>query len=452
MNILLIQPPSNDPLMDQVYLFEPLALEYLGAGLKLDNHEVRILDARIEPDYEAALREFKPDLVGLTGFTCHLTILLDMARTVKNLLPQSRIVVGGHHATVAPEDFNHPEIDAIVIGEGVFTLRELCAAWSCGDSIDKIAGVALPDPSGLVTGPPHPYTDLNLLPMPDRSLTKGYRQSYFSEWFKPLASVRTSLGCTARCTFCALWKITGGKYLRRDPEQVVAELLTIEEPNVFFCDDESMCDVKRMEKLGEMIAAAGIRKNYFLYGRVDTIVNHPELFAQWAKIGLKQVFVGMEDFSDTRLTAMKKGTTTAQQHRAVQILRDLGVMMYASYMVDPTYSREDFALLKAYVREMKHNCATFTVMTPLPGTELYESSKERMFSHKPELFDMLHSLLPTALPPQQFYQELAGLYTNAVPLYRSLPVLMRFGLHGMLLRIKLFGTFLKKMRHAHLDY
>lgn len=452
MNILLIQPPSNDPLMDQVYLFEPLALEFLGAGLKLDNHDVRILDARIDPDYETALRKFKPDLVGLTGFTCHLNILRDMARTTKSLLPGCRVVVGGHHATVAAEDFNQPAIDAVVTGEGVFALRELCAAWLRGDAIGQIPGVAIPHPSGLVAGPPRPYTDLNLLPMPDRGLTRQYRQNYFSEWFKPLASVRTSLGCTARCTFCALWKITGGKYLRRDPEQVVAELLTIEEPNVFFCDDESMCDVKRMEKLAEMIAAAGIRKSYFLYGRVDTIVNHPELFAQWASIGLKQVFVGMEDFSDARLAAMKKGTTAAQQRRAVQILRDLGVMMYASYMVDPDYSREDFASLKAHVRDMKHNCATFTVMTPLPGTELYENSKERMLSRKPELFDMLHSLVPTALPPEQFYRELTGLYTDAVPLYRSLSVLLRFGLHGMLLRMKLFGTFLKKMRHTHLDY
>jgi hopanoid C-3 methylase len=43
MNVLLLQPPGNDPLMDQVYLFEPLALEYLGAGLKQDGHDVRLM-------------------------------------------------------------------------------------------------------------------------------------------------------------------------------------------------------------------------------------------------------------------------------------------------------------------------------------------------------------------------------------------------------------------------
>lgn len=452
MNVLLVQPPSNDPLMDQVYLFEPLALEYLGAGLRQDGHTVRLLDCRIDPDYEQQMREFRPDVISLTGFTCHLNIMLAIARRTRELLPDALVVVGGHHATVAPQDFNHPEIDVVVIGEGVFTLCELLRAIEQGTGLSAVSGLAIPSPEGMLTTAPRPYTDLNLLPMPDRSLTAAYRSRYFSEWFKPLASVRTSLGCTARCTFCALWKITNGKYLRRDPEQVVAELLTIDEPNIFFCDDESMCDTKRMDRLADLIAAAGIRKNYFLYGRVDTIVNHPELFAKWAAIGLCQVFVGMEDFSDRRLAAMKKGTTTAQQAEAVRILRKHGIMMYASYMVDPEYSHEDFAALKDHVRAMKHTYATFTVMTPLPGSELYARNKERMLSHKPELFDMLHSLLPTRLPAEQFYAELNRLYTSAVPLYRSLPVLLRFGLHGMLLRIRLFGKFLEKMQRAHLDF
>jgi len=299
---------------------------------------------------------------------------------------------------------------------------------------------------------PRPYTDLNELPFPDRTMTARYRHNYFSEWFKPLASIRTSLGCTARCNFCALWNITGGKYLRRDPAAVLEELKTIAEPNIFFCDDESMCDVKRMDKLADMIQKAGIKKNYFLYGRVDTIVNHPELLAKWAKIGLSQIFVGMEDFSDARLAAMKKGITTTQQIQAAKILDDLGIMMYASFMVDPAYSQEDFRSLIAYVRRLKLKYATFTVMTPLPGTELNSERQHEILSNKPELFDMLHALLPTKLPPEEFYRELAELYTKAVPLYRALPVLFRFGLRGLMLRIRMLGRLLAKIRNGYRGY
>ena len=452
MKVLLIQPPSSSPLMDRIYLFEPLALEYLGAGLKLDGHEVLLLDARIEPDIDGAFDRFRPDLVGLTGFTSHLNIIRGIARRLKERAPDILVVAGGHHATVAPEDFNEPCFDAVVIGEGVFTLREIVRAAETGGEMTHIAGAAVPASGGMLFGPPRPYTPLDELPLPDRSLTAPYRTHYFSEWFTPLASIRTSLGCTARCTFCALWSITGGGYLRRDPAAVVEELKGIGEPNVFFCDDEWMCDVRRMDRLADLIREAGIRKRYFLYGRVDTIVNNPELFAKWARIGLSQVFVGMEDYSDARLTAMKKGVTAAQQTRAARILADLGVMMYASYMVDPAYTREDFRRLKAHVRRLGHTYATFTVMTPLPGTELHAAHAGEILSRKPELYDMLHALLPTRLPLEEFYAEMANLYKCAVPLHRALPALFRFGVHNMLLRIRLFGTFLRRVRSFHLDY
>lgn len=452
MKVLLIQPPSHNPLIDKFFLFEPLALEYLGAGLKLDNHPVEVLDARLEPDIEGACRRFQPDLVGLTGFTSHVNIIKNIAIRLKAIFPNLFIIVGGHHATVQPEDFNDLNLDVVVIGEGVFTLREIAGALEAGTRLAEISGLAVPCAEGMVFSAPRPYTDLNALPFPDRSLTARYRKHYFSEWFKPLASVRTSLGCTARCNFCALWTITGGKYLRRDPAAVVAELQTIAEPNVFFCDDESMCDARRMDRLADLIQEAGIKKNYFLYGRVDTIINHPELFAKWAKIGLAQVFVGMEDFSDARLATMNKGITTAQQGRAVEILDGLGIMMYASYMVDPDYSREDFRNLLAYVRRLKHKYATFTVMTPLPGTKLHAERYGEILSHKPELYDMVHALLPTTLPPAEFHGEMANLWAKAVPFYRIIPTLARFGLQGMLQRIRLFGTVLEKIRLAHLDY
>lgn len=452
MNILLIQPPSQTPLMDQIYLFEPLALEYLGAGAQQDGHRVRLHDARLDPDIERTVREFQPDVVGLTAFTSHLNIVRELAASIRRLRPETFLMIGGHHATVVPEDFNNSAFDLVVIGEGVVALREILRELAGARDFRGINGLGIPDPAGMHFTPPRPYTPLDELPLPDRSLTAAYRSRYFSEWFKPLASIRTSLGCTARCTFCALWAITGGKYLRRDPAAVIKELKGIAEENVFFCDDESMCDTRRMGQLADLIAAAGIRKRYFLYARVDTIVKQPELFAKWARIGLSQVFVGMEDFSDERLAAMKKGVTTDQQAEAARILRKLGVMMYASFMIDPDYSREDFRSLVAYIRKLKMTYATFTVMTPLPGTELHATRRAELLSKKPELYDMLHALLPTRLPLPEFYQEMARLYSGAVPMYRSLPTLLRYGLHGLLLRLRLFRVFLQRVRAAHLDY
>jgi len=435
--------------MDKVFMFEPLALEYLGAAMIADGHETVIVDSRITPDIDKALSEFAPDIVGITSFTSQVNISKNLAAKIKSDYPDIRIFIGGHHATVSPEDFNEPFFDAVVIGEGVFTLRELVKAET---GYEHIKGLGLPSDGGLRYTEPRQYTPLDELPLPARYLTREHRKKYFSEWFAPIASVRTSLGCTARCTFCALWSVTGGKYLRRDISLIIEELKQIEEPNIFFCDDESMCDHKRMELLADWIKEAGIRKTYFLYARVDTIVRHPELFRKWADVGLKQVFVGMEDCSDERLRRMKKNITSDQQKQAVKILKDLGIMMYASFMVSPDYTPADFKQLKGYVRRLKLTYATFTVMTPLPGTELYRENREKLLSEKPELFDMIHALLPTAIPLKDFYTELADLYATALPLYKVLPTMFRFGLRGISVRLKLFKQFLEKVTNAHLDY
>jgi hypothetical protein len=65
---------------------------------------------------------------------------------------------------------------------------------------------------------------------------------------------------------------------------------------------------------------------------------------------------------------------------------------------------------------------------------------------------MLHALLPTRLPIAEFYDQMARLWAEAIPLRRSLPLLLKFGLHGLPVRIKYLSAFLKQVRAYHLDY
>lgn len=451
MRILLIQPISSIGFIDQVYMHEPLALEYLGAGLKLDGHDVLLLDARIDADVMALSRDFQPDVVALTGYTSQVNIIKELAGKFKALAPAPFVVVGGHHATVRPADFNISTIDLIVIGEGVTSLREIAGELAMGQNFDAIDGLAIPGGKLRFT-PPRPHCSLDDLPMPDRSLTARYRSHYFSEWLQPLASVRTSLGCVGRCNFCALWSLTGGKYLKRDPIRVIEELQTINEKNVFFCDDESMCDVKRMAILADLIREKGINKNYFLYARADTIVRHPQLFAKWRDVGLQQVFVGMESFSDSHLQAMNKGITLEQQEEAVRVLKKLGILLYASFVVDPDFSREDFRSLTDYVRRLKLHHASFSILTPLPGTNMYEKRQDELLPYRPEMFDFIHTVLPTRLPLNEFYAEFARLWQCAIPPHRALKTFSFYGLKRLPGIFRLLSKATSTMRRAHLDH
>lgn len=432
-------------------MHEPLALEYLGAGLKLDGHEVAVVDARIDSDIEGAFKKFNPQVVGITGYTNQVPIVKDIASRLKRINSDVFIVVGGHHATVMPQDFNEAFIDLVVIGEGVGAIREIMERLEQNRNFEDVKGLGIPGTEIRFTGK-RVHPELDSLPFPDRTLTEKYRNNYFNEWLRPLASIRTSLGCTSRCNFCALWTITDGKYLRRSPEKVVKELKTISETNVFFCDDESMCDVHRMKRIGELIREAGLQKKFFLYARADTIVGHPELFRQWRDIGLTQVFVGMESFTDRRLEGLNKGITTAQQGQAVKILDELGVLLYANFIVDPAFSSADFKKLVQYVRELNLKYASFSVLTPLPGTALYNERQVELLTKRPEMFDFMHTVLPTALPLKKFYAELAWLYGNALPARQRFGILRKFGGMRALKMLMKYPYFIAKTKKAYRDY
>jgi radical SAM superfamily enzyme YgiQ (UPF0313 family) len=453
MKILLIEP-AKAPLTiggEDVFLYEPLALEYIAAGVAKD-HEVRILDLRLEKDWPDVLTDFRPDVVGITAYTVHVNTVKRLFEQIKRWHPEILTVVGGHHATVVPEDFLCPYIDLIVIGEGVFAFKEIISRFEQGETFAGIPGVAFAQGDRLVRIDGQAAVDLDLFPWPDRRLTAKYRKQYYSEWMKPLASIRTSKGCPYRCNFCALWKIADGRYLRRSPEKVVAELATIDEEFVFFADDESLVDARRMKTLARLIKNSGISKRFFLYGRSDTIARNPDLLELWREIGLERVFIGLEFFRDEDLQYISKGTTLSDNEKAVKILHDLDIDIYASFILRPEFDKVDFAALRQYCRQLELNFATFAVLTPLPGTDLYEAVSGQMITHDYEYFDFNHTLLPTALPLKEFCEEYYRLYREGIAFSKQISVLSKYPLKEIPATLVKGYRVYNRLKRAYLDY
>ena len=331
-------------------------------------------------------------------------------------------------------------------------MKEVLTRFEQGKGFHGIPAVIFAEGDGLVKTDGLPGVDLDVFPFPDRKLTAKYRKHYYSEWMKPLASIRTSKGCPHRCNFCALWKITGGRYLMRRPERVVEELAGIDENFVFFADDESLVDATRMKKLARLIKEAGLRKRYFLYGRSDTIARNPELLEMWRDIGLERVFVGLEFFRDEDLEYIRKGSKASDNEKAVAILQDLGIDIYASFIVRPEFRKDDFAVFRQYCHGLGLSFATFAVLTPLPGTDFYEAVKTRLITHNYDYFDFVHTLLPTELPLKDFYEEYCQLWKRAVPLSRGISLLRKFPLREIPpVLVRSFRAF-NRIRNAYLDY
>jgi radical SAM superfamily enzyme YgiQ (UPF0313 family) len=222
MKILLVQPAKPEKALggEDFSIFEPLALEYLAAGVAPD-HDVRILDMRLDPDLDSQLCDFRPDVASITSYTVHVNTVNRLFQRIKAFNPEICTVVGGHHATVRPEDFYTPFIDLIISGEGVFPFRRAMVRLEKKQALSEIPGALCLENSAVILIQGDQDLDLDAFPFPRRDLTAAYRQSYFSEWMRPLASIRTSKGCHFRCQFCALWKLTGGRYLPRKPERIV---------------------------------------------------------------------------------------------------------------------------------------------------------------------------------------------------------------------------------------
>lgn len=420
MRILLVNPPCDRRTIGlrHIACVEPLGLELIGAAVS-DKHEVRLVDMEVEPkDLGRELRRFAPDVVGVTSEIVHRATAIEALREARKVYPNCLTVVGGHHATMVPEDFNDPVIDLVVIGEGVHAFREICDTRAQGKAdYTHIAGLAVRQNDGSwrrTTPRPQPAT-MDDYPFPDRSLTARYRHKYFYLFERSVAAVRTSYGCNHHCTFCSVRVYSNGCFIARTPELVYEEIRALKEDFVIFCDDHSFIDPERMRKLAQLLIDGGVKKRYFAYARTDSIVEHREVYALWAKAGLALVMTGLEALDETALRRSGKNTSGHINEEAVRVAGELGFCISAGFLVEGDFEQQDFERIDRYVRERPSILLVeYTPLTPFPGTPLYRKERSRLLTDDFALYDIQHFVLPTQLPSKELYSLMMRYYRRAV--------------------------------------
>lgn len=398
----------------QAFLFvEPLGLEAVAASL-VGKHEVEILDARLEPNIRRKLSSFKPDAVGVAAsFTSTVYSVYRVLDIVRDYDPGIHTFVGGYHATLCHSDFAG-RAEAAVIGEGELTTPELLSFWEQDKPLNDVQGIAFQHREGWKENEPRPLIQhLDDAPLPARHLVKKYRERYFVGGWSPSIWVETSRGCQYHCKFCAVWRFHRGRIRMRSPHTVLQELRNIDSPYVSFADDNFLTSASRAHEIYLGIREAGINKNYQIQARSDTIVKHPDLIKEWVDIGLKTVFIGFESFTQEGLEALQKQNSVQSNEEAISIIRKLGIGVMSSFIVNPDYNERDFAAFRKYLKHKKPPLPVFWVLTPIPGTVMYEERRHELTSENYELFDGLHSVLPTRLRLRKFYRQLFSLYVSA---------------------------------------
>lgn len=409
MKVHLIRPPHHNLRLSSHLRNEPLSLETVAAAL--DDCDITLLDMQFDKTpLRDVLSRDQPDLVGISGYTADVRNIRRILSEIKKVSPKTFTVVGGHHATIVPEDFNRPGVDAIVVGMGEVTFRELVETLTLGRDIREIDGLAIPSETGLSFTKPRAFPkSLDSLPYPRRDLSKKH-QKKFKVMGKPIGLVNTAKGCPFRCTFCSIINEMKGKYIVKSPERVVRELQRVPQKLVRFADGNTFGSIKRMDRLQRLLRGSGLNKEFIFDVRADTISKNEKLIAKWREVGLRYVAVGLESVNEARLAALGKGSSVDDNIRALKILHDNDIKIIGQFMIDCDFTEPDFDSLVDFVHTHRIHFPSFLITTPFPGTPLYDTEKDRLLIDDYEQFDCFHPLLPTTLERSDFLSHYVNLY------------------------------------------
>jgi radical SAM superfamily enzyme YgiQ (UPF0313 family) len=419
MKVAFVKPPVGGILgLEMLTFVEPLGPICVAACLEAEGHECKVYDLRIDGEEHglAECKKFAPDVVGLQcNFTTERNRTVRLAQRIKRENPGTFVVVGGHDASRDPSWFNDDVIDAVAVGDGEEVMPPMVDALQRGHDLATIPGLMLHREGRWVsTGHAPTRKNLDDYPLPARHLIEHYADHYYINFHKPLALMETARGCPFKCNFCSVWKFHESTFREKSPARVVRELQAIKAEAIFITDDIFWMNVKRGEEMARQIKAAGIKKFFTVQTRTDIICKFPHLIEMWKDCGKLAIFLGLESVTDEGLKAVNKKNTADNNVRAIKILQDLGVGFTPNFIVDPAWTRDDFKRLRDWIDHTGAYNSGFSVLTPLPGTDLWDTAKNNVTTHDWEMYDIVHAVLPTTLSLDDFYKEYSALWRHAL--------------------------------------
>ena len=413
LRILLLRPrpPKETIGLQHVMICEPLELEYLVGNIDKTKASVKIIDMILEKKpIEFFINKYKPHIVGMTAYITHVGAVKEMARKIKCLSNQTITVVGGVHAEVVPEDFISKYIDCIICSNPVETFNKIIDRVRAGVDTKEIEGA-------YVKGKKHIRTSsYNILP-PDRSSVKKYRKKYYYMFHNPCALIKTSLGCPYTCSFCFCKEITGGKYFARKIDEVMEELESIKEREIYIVDDDFLFNENRLNLFCDELEKRNIHKRFLVYGRADFIASHEKVIGRLSRHGLSAVIVGVESVREKDLKDFNKRSSLENNEKAIRILQKYGIELYATMILQPDFTKKDFRQIEDYIIGLNVSFVNLQPLTPLPGTEIYDDYKDKILVSRKDyaMWDLAHIVLePKYMSIRQYYYQIIKTYARIV--------------------------------------
>jgi len=410
MNVLLFRPdPGNERFgLGPFFRVEPLGLEYVASALAARGHEPAIVDLRFHRHGIASwIRRTRPRVVGISAMhALEFDKVLDTAREIRRASPEAFILVGGHAAAAYPAPLQKEPIDAICVDDGEEVVPALADALESGRPASTVPALRLRTRGGWVSTPPlGERTGLDRVPTPARHLVERHRNGYHCLLFKPVWLVETARGCPFRCNFCSVWQLYDRSFRERSICAVVDDLAAVGDA-VFIADDLFWNHPARSLELAHALRKRGVFKRWLLVQtRTDLVCRHPELLEAWRPLAKDfDIFFGLEAASDEGLAHVVKDNQVTSSVEAARVARSMGYGVTGNFLVDPDWSEAEFHELWDFVAKHGFQRAGYTILTPLPGTELFQKLAPILEGQPWFKYDMHHVLWEPRLGAKRFFE------------------------------------------------
>lgn len=426
MKVTFVEPPKEFWFVMGEYLPPPTASIQLAAYLesKRPDDEITVIDCQAERlDWDGLAKRLEseePDVVGVSSLsTCNAYLVARTLEIAKTVTPESFTMTGGQHfsALAEPSLKEYPVIDAIVRGEGEETLCEVVNALEEGRDLSGVLGLTFRHGDEIVSNPPRPLMrDLDSLPMPGYHFVEEHLDQYH---FKMMAGdmryaiIEGSRGCDHGCTFCSQCSFWGNRWRPKSGKRIAEEMEYCREKfgaEFVWLTDDDFAFGPRADELFKEIKGRGLGDEllWFVQARVDDVVKHRDSIDEMKKSGNQWILLGVESGDPETLSSYRKGIKPFEAREAVKVLKKSDIFAQATLIIGHRRdTHESIAGLRRFVEDIDPDLAIFMILTPFPGTPLYDEAERNGWIEDRNWFnyDMIHAVMPTKTMTREEVQE-----------------------------------------------
>ncbi len=385
---------------------------YVAAAAKRAGHQVQVDFGGLD-DIEIKIRQYNPEVVGISCVTATYPMTREIIRKIKGLFPDIKTIIGGHHATfMYREVINESGVDYVCRGEGEEVFPLLLDSLTKGDLYPAIPGIVFYKDG-------HFHNDETIALLTEIDTLPAITPDLLAPGLKFSPKLVSSRGCPFKCSFCSISAFYNGKFRQRKAEDVIADIERFVGwgyNNFWFHDDTLTANVKWVRDFCNQVIDRGFKITWNCMSRVDTICRDPGLVALMAKAGCRLMSIGIESGIPEIIERMHKKIDHEQIRQAIQILNKTKISHNWFMIIGSGDEFDTHDYIQKNIRffcSFKFGLVLVSVLTPFPGTEIYDKllAENRILHYDWEKYDIMHCVYqPLGMSPKELESYLKKAY------------------------------------------